>query len=211
MKKLIGIFVSAVLISLVFLHGADAMTVREFYSIAKKHKKHINPFAVTAQSACETGHWTSVLWKNGYNGAGLKVNAAWLNAGKPYITKASVESKNGVYGNETSKFRKYSSPSEFLKDYEKKIREDYPRCRRNHDNIWGYFAGLYCGRLGKWATDHKYYEKLTIKAVKLAPEVYGSEWKKKLIKDFKVASRRKSLERWQSDIIRSELRKAGVL
>ena len=93
----------------------------------------------------------------------------------------------------------------------KKIREDYPRCARNRDNILGYFAGLYDGKKGKWATDHKYYDKLTVKAIKLAPEIYGSEWKQKLIRDFKVASRRKSLTGWQIDIIRSEFKKAGVL
>ncbi|MDD4751356.1 MAG: hypothetical protein PHG50_06025, partial [Synergistaceae bacterium] len=63
----------------------------------------------------------------------------------------------------------------------------------------------------KWATDHKYYEKLTVKAIKLAPEIYSSKWKHKLIKDFKVAARRNSLENWQKDIIRSELKKANVL
>ena len=68
-------------------------------------------------------------------------------------------------------------------DYENKIREDYPRCARNHDNIWGYFAGLYCGNRGKWATDHNYYKILTVKAIKLGPEIYGSRWKEKLTKE----------------------------
>jgi hypothetical protein len=210
MKKFLSVMILAVFAAVVSCHGAEAMTVGEFYSLAKKHK-HIQPFAVTVQSACETGHWTSELWINGYNGAGLKVSKEWLSANKPYITKSSVESSKGVYGQETSKFRKYGSPEEFLRDYEKKIREDYPRCARNRDNIWGYFAGLYNGKKGKWATDHKYYDKLTVKAIKLAPEIYGSEWKQKLIRDFKVASRRKSLTGWQIDIIRSEFKKAGVL
>lgn len=108
-------------------------------------------------------------------------------------------------------FRKYNTPGDFLRDYEKKIREDYPRCARNRDNIWGYFAGLYAGRKGRWATDHKYYEKLTVKAIKLAPEIYGSDWKSKLIKDYKTAVRRNSLEDWQREIIRSELKKTDVL
>ena len=210
MKKFLSVLTLALLTALLSIQSAHAMTTVEFYRLARK-QKHIQPFAVTVQSACETGHWTSYLWKHGYNGAGIKVSSEWLNAGKPFITKDSLESTNGVYGKETSRFRKYRSPGEFLKDYEKKIRKDYPRCARNHDNIWGYFAGLYAGRIGKWATDHKYYEKLTVKAIKLAPEIYGSKWKQKLIKDFKIASRRKSLAKWQSDIIRSELKKAKVL
>ena len=210
MKKFISVLILAVIAALVSCHGADAMTTTEFYRLARKHK-HIQPFAVTVQSACETGHWTSELWTNGYNGAGLKVSKEWLSAGKADISNCSIESNSEVYGQETSKFRKYKSPGEFLRDYEKKIREDYPRSARNRDNIWGYFAGLYAGRKGKWATDHKYYEKLTVKAIKLAPEIYGTKWKNKLIKDFKVAARRKSLESWQIDIIRSELKKADVL
>lgn len=210
MKKFLSVLTLALLAALLSFGSAHAMTTVEFYRLARK-QKHIQPFAATVQSACETGHWTSDLWKHGYNGAGIKVSSEWLNAGKPFITKDSVESANGVYGKETSRFRKYRSPGEFLKDYEKKIRQDYPRCARNHDNIWGYFAGLYAGRIGRWATDHKYYEKLTVKAIKLAPEIYGSKWKQKLIKDFKVASRRKSLASWQTDIIRNELKKAKVL
>lgn len=209
MKKFLSVLTLAILAALLSFQSAHAMTTIEFYRLARK-QKHIQPFAVTVQSACETAYWSSELWELGYNGAGIKVSSEWLNAGKPYITKNSVESRNGVYGNEASKFRKYRSPSEFLKDYEKKIRQDYPRCARNHDNIWGYFAGLYAGRKGKWATDHKYYEKLTVKAIKLAPEIYGSKWEHKLIMDFKIASRRNSLEIWQKDIIRSELKKANV-
>lgn len=210
MKKFFSVLTLTILVALVSFDSAHAMTTIEFYRLAKKHR-HIQPFAVTVQSACETGYWKSDLWKNGYNGAGIKVSSEWLNAGKPYITKNSVESRNGEYSKQVSKFRKYRSPGEFLNDYEKKIRKDYPRCAKNHDNIWGYFAGFYAGRIGKWATDHKYYEKLTIKAIKLAPEIYSSKWKHKLIKDFKVAARRKSLENWQIDIIRCQLKKAKVL
>lgn len=210
MKKFLTILTLTILVALTSFNSAHAMTTVEFYRIAKKYK-HIQPFAVTVQSACETGHWSSYLWKKGYNGAGIKVSSKWLKAGKPYITKNSVESKNGKYVKQTSKFRKYKSPTDFLKDYEKKIRSDYPRCAKNRDNIWGYFAGLYAGRIGKWATDHKYYEKLTIKAIKLAPEIYRSKWKRKLIKDFKIAAKRKSLETWQRDIIRYQLKKAKVL
>lgn len=210
MRKFLFLPFLIIYAAFIFCAGAEAMTAEQFYSLAINHI-YIQPFAVTVQSACETGHWSSYLWTNGYNGAGLKVSKDWLNAGKPYITKGSHESRNGVYGQETSMFRKYNTPGDFLRDYEKKIREDYPRCARNRDNIWGYFAGLYAGRKGRWATDHRYYEKLTVKAIKLAPEIYGSDWKSKLIKDYKTAVRRNSLEDWQREIIRSELKKTDVL
>ncbi|MDD4159500.1 MAG: glucosaminidase domain-containing protein [Synergistaceae bacterium] len=210
MRKFLRLLTLSLFAALLTCQSAYAMTVAEFYGLASKCK-HIQPFAATVQSACETGHWSSDLWQGAYNGAGLKVSAEWLNAGKPYIVKSSVESRNGNYNQETSRFRKYGSPLEFLNDYEKKIRQDYPRCTRNHDNIWGYFAGLYAGKKGKWATDHRYYEKLTVKAIKLAPEIYGSKWKLKLINDFKAAARRRSLKNWQKDIIHSELKKANVL
>ena len=207
MKKLLSIVLLCILMLSVSIQSSSAYSTDEFYRLAKKHK-HINPFAVTVQSYCETANWTSYLWDSGYNGAGIKTSSQWLNAGKPYISKESRESRNGIYVTETSKFRKYSSPQEFLIDYENKIREDYPRCARNKDNVWGYFAGLYCGKRGKWATDHKYYEILAVKAIKLAPETYGPYWKAMLTKEFMVALNRRSLEDWQRDIIRAELSRA---
>jgi|GEM_PF-2716780 len=52
------------------------MDVLTFYKLAKGFR-HINAFAVTVQSAVETGHWTSPLWLNTYNGAGLKAPPSW--------------------------------------------------------------------------------------------------------------------------------------
>ena len=207
MRKLICAVLLCILMLSFSIRSASAYSMKEFYLLASKYK-HINPFAATVQSSCETGNWTSYLWENGYNGAGLKVSSEWLSAGKPHISKESRESKNGLYVTETSQFRKYCNPQEFMNDYQNKIKNDYPRCTRNRDNVWGYFAGLYSGRLGKWATDHKYYEILTIKAVKLAPETYGPDWKAKLTKEFMIAINRRSLENWQRDIILSELNKA---
>ncbi len=165
------------------------MTTLEFYRLAKR-QKHIQPFAVTVQSACETGHWTSDLWKRGNNGAGLKVSSEWLKAGKPYITKSSVESRNGVYEKRLpsleNTIRLGSSSGTIQKDP-----TGLSKMRQESRQYLGLFRGLYAGRIGKWATDHKYYEKLTVKAIKLAPEIYGSKWKHKLIKDFKVASKEK--------------------
>lgn len=209
-QKKLGIFTSALFIICLWSQTALSMTVSEFYCLAQE-QQNINPFAVTVQSAHETAYWTSFLWKNANNGAGLKAPSAWISGGYPYIVVESPESKNGSYYKNTSKFRQYASPAQFLSDYAAKIRADYPRCVINRDNIWGYFAGLYEGRIGKWATDHKYYEKLTIKAVKIAPEIFGSMWYEKLVNDYFSAISRSSLKSWQKIIIERELKTAGSI
>lgn len=210
MKREMSIFLTASLIIISYCNTAHAISVTEFYNLMNNYS-HINAFAATVQCAHETGNWQSPLWINANNGAGLKAPKAWIIAGKPYIAAESPESNNGTYYKKTSYFRKYNSTSEFLSDYANKIRVDYPRCARNNDNIWGYFAGLYSGRIGKWATDHKYYEKLTIKAIKLAPEIFANDWKLKLARDYYTAVQRKSLDMWQRQIIEKQLREVGAL
>lgn len=169
----------------------DALT---FYSLAKK-QAGINAFGATAQSAHETGNWTSPLWNNTYNGAGLKAPPSW-RASKPYVEFVSPESKDGKYYKKSSYFRKYSSPSEFLADYALKIKIDYPRCTA--DNVCGYFAGLYKGRLGKWATDHKYFEKLARKAVAFETLLLTPGHLKRSLR---YAIDKHYLEPWQIEII----------
>lgn len=170
----------------------DALT---FYKLAKAFK-HINAFAATVQSAHETGNWTSPLWQNTYNGAGLKAPPSW-RANKPYVEFVSPESKDGVYFKKSSFFRKYESPQAFLKDYAVKIKQDYPHC--TVDNLWGYFAGLYRGRWGAWATDHKYFEKLARKAFALEDELLSEGHLKRALV---YAIDKNYLEPWQIEIAR---------
>ena len=174
----------------------DALT---FYKLAKGFR-HINAFAATVQSAHETGNWTSYLWLNAYNGAGIKADAKW-RANKPYVEFVSPESKDGVYFKKSSFFRKYPSPEAFLKDYAVKIKTDYPHC--TPDNTWGYFAGLYRGRLGKWATDHRYFEKLARKAMALEPVLLSEGH---LARAFDYAISKNYLEDWQIKIIEAVMR-----
>jgi len=176
-----------------------AMNSKTFYGLAQQ-QQGINAFAVTCQSAIETGHWTSPLWNNTYNGAGLKAPPSW-RATRPYLEFVSPESKEGKYYKKSSYFRKYSSPSEFLADYALKIKCDYQRCTA--DNVWGYFAGLYRGRLGKWATDHKYFEKLARKAVQLEPTLLTQGHLKR---SFEYAKDKKYLEQWQIKIIEAVIK-----
>lgn len=180
-----------------------AMTAPEFYQLAQR-QKGINAFAATVQSAVETGHWKSYLWINAYNGAGIKAQVSWRSAGRPYIKVSSPESVGGKYIMRESYFRFYSSPEEFIQDYRLKIIQDYPRSALSADNMWGYFAGLYRGRLGNWATDHRYFERLTTKAVQLAPVLLGST--DRLRTAYELAVKRGSLEPWQKKIIKNELK-----
>ena len=188
------VWVVAIAITLFYCTLAHAMTVYEFYALAQ-NKKGINAFGATVQSALETGHWTSPMWRNTFNGAGIKADKQWRKT-KPYVEFVSPESKDGYYFKKSSFFRKYSSPSEFLDDYTLKIKRDYPRC--TPDNVWGYFAGLYKGRLGKWATDHKYFEKLARKAVAFETLLLTQGHLKR---SFEYAKDKKYLEQWQIEII----------
>ena len=184
----------AIAVALFLCSSAWAMDAPSFYSLAKK-QAGINAFAVTVQSAVETGHWTSPLWRNTYNGAGLKAPPSWRKD-KPYVEFVSPESKDGVYFKKSSYFRKYESPKDFLADYAVKIKQDYPRC--TPDNVWGYFAGLYKGRMGKWATDHRYFEKLAKKAVALEPVLLTQGHLKRSL-DYAI--KQGYLEDWQIKII----------
>ena len=170
----------------------DALT---FYKLARGYK-HINAFAATVQSAHETGNWTSYLWLNAYNGAGIKADAQWRKD-KDFIEVRSPESRGGTYYYKYSYFRKYSSPVAFLADYNLKIKADYPLC--TVDNLWGYFAGLYKGRWGKWATDHRYFELLARKAFSLEDELLSQGHLKRALS---YAVDKNYLEPWQIEIAR---------
>lgn len=188
------VWVVAVAITLFYCTFAHAMTVYEFYALAQK-QKGINAFGATVQSVIETGYWTSPMWKNTYNGAGIKADAQWRKT-KSYVEFVSPESKNGIYFKKVSYFKKYETPVVFLVDYAQKIKRDYPQCTA--DNFFGYFAGLYKGRLGKWATDHKYFEKLAHKAVAFETLLLTQGHLKR---SFEYAIDKKYLEQWQIEII----------
>ncbi len=207
-NKLFGVVALAAAL-FIFSGTAYAMTAPEFYVLARGHPG-INAFAATAHSALETGHWKSYLWINAYNGAGIKAQASWRTAGRTYIKVSSPESVGGKYIMRESYFRSYSSPEEFLEDYRLKIIQDYPCSASSADNMWGYFAGLYCGRLGSWATDHMYFQKLVSKTVQLAPELLGTGWKKRLASAYILALDRKSLTEWQKTIIQNALKEVDA-
>lgn len=183
---------------------AEGFSTIDFYRAAKKYKS-VNPFGAAVHCSHETGDWQSRLWREGKNGAGIKANKAWKTLGMPYIDILSEEHIGGKSVMVRSSFRKYRSLKKFLGDYSRKIRDDYPISAKHNNNIWGYLGGLYKGMYGKWATDHRYFEKLALKAVKLAPEIYGRAWKKKLHRQFETAKGFGILEKWQERTIETAM------
>lgn len=196
-----------ILFVLISTAACASTAAQEFYLGARGYPD-INAYAATCQSTVETGYWQSVLWRKAYNGAGIKAPPEWRNSGKSYLRIASPEYNNGRYITRESYFRKYDSRDAFLADYAAKIKKDYSYSYKHRDNFLLYFAGLYRGRLGSWATDHKYYEKLTLMSIKLAPEIFGEAWREKLLTAYEYA--RNELEPWQCEIIQRQFKEADV-
>lgn len=187
---------------------SHAVTAEEFYRQALE-QNWIHPFAATCQSAHETGFWTSPLWQKSHNGAGIKADKAWIKSGRPTIKHVSPESVRGVMVYKASYFRSYNSISDFLYDYSKKIYKDYPLAAMNHDTMWGYFAALKRGRRGSWATTSKYFEYMVDKAVRLAPQLLGIQWRTQLLTEYNEAMARGLLTPEENEIVLKRLRAAG--
>jgi flagellum-specific peptidoglycan hydrolase FlgJ len=189
--------------------SAFAVTAEEFYAKAQK-VKNINAFAATVHSAHETGYWTSYLWKNAMNGAGIKADKKWRASGRPHILRQSPESVGGKIVYRKSYFRAYKSLDEFLGDYGMKITRDYPLAVKHSGTAWGYFASLQKGRLGSWATTKKYFEYMTSIAFKLAPKLIGPNWKQELLKDYREARRLGVLSKNEIALIEKKFSSVGV-
>jgi hypothetical protein len=187
----------------------SAGPAEEFYKRAQE-VKGINPFAATCQSAHETGFWTSVLWKNANNGAGIKADKNWLKSGRPAIRKKSPEVVKGKTVYYESYFRAYSSLPEFLDDYRSKIARDYPLAVKHSDTMWGYFSSLQKGRYGSWATTQRYFEHMADKAVRLAPRLLGVGWRAQLLKEYREARAKGLLSNKEIQIVEKKLASVGI-
>ena len=209
MRKTIIIVIISILFSLLAASVSFAATAEEFFLKAQK-LDNIHAFAATCQSAHETGFWTSALWKNAMNGAGIKADNNWRNSGRMAILHRSPESVNGRLVYRESWFRAYKSLDEFIADYRVKITMDYPLEAQHSDNVWGYFSSLKKGRLGSWATTQRYFEHLADLAFRLAPGLLGSEWRIELLRDYREAMARGLLDPNEIIIIERKLIAAGV-
>jgi hypothetical protein len=187
----------------------EAVSAEEFYKNALD-VNGIHAFAATCQSAHETGFWTSALWKNANNGAGIKADKNWRSSGRPSVKKMSREVVKGETVYHNSYFRVYSSLPEFLADYKVKITRDYPLAAKHSDTMWGYFSSLQKGRLGSWATTQKYFEYMADKAVRLAPKLLGVEWRTQLLEEYKQARAKGLLSRQEIQIVERKLASVGI-
>jgi len=154
-----------------------------FYELLKGYQGKINCFGALCQCNWETrtkdGPWTSELWLRANNAAGLKKWSGW---GGPFYDKSSWEQMpSGEKVNRISAFCKYPTPKDFIHNYVDKIVDNYPVCSAQADNFFGYFAGLFKGKYGAWATDQEYFARLCTVALQLAPEVFGEQWHSKLV------------------------------
>ena len=146
------------------------MNFKEFYALAQEYLE-INAFAFACQSSLETGNWTSKLWREAFNGAGIKAGKSWTGA--VYVVVSSEQLSSGKIIPQSSVFRQYPDPDTFIRDYAAKIKRSYPLCVQRRDNFIGVFDGLVSGPF-KWATDQKYFGKLLSMAIKKAPEIFGA-------------------------------------
>ena len=183
-----------------------------FYSKLLSHKGIINPFAALCQCNWETRRsgkpWQSELFLKANNAAGLKKWGGW--SGDVYNKVSWEQQKDGTKVDRVSSFCKYPTADDFISNYVLKIKEDYPACKTASDSLWGYFAGLYKGRIGSWATDHTYFERLCGVAIELAPEFLGNTWKSKLQTSLTYSIQKQYLNDKQIKTVRSCLTIIGV-
>lgn len=208
-RSKLALAITCIVAVFLFSEGVFAATPEEFYKTALK-MDGIHPFAATCQSAHETGFWTSVLWKNARNGAGIKADKKWIQSGQPVFKKKSKEIVKGKTVYRESHFRAYRSLAEFLADYRLKIMRDYPLASKHSDTMWGYFSSLQKGRYGSWATTQKYFEFMTDKAIQLAPKLLGAEWRAQLLREYKQAKSRGLLSAKERAIVEKKLAAAGI-
>ena len=165
------------------------MDNRAFYELLKEYQGKINAYGALCQCNWETrtarGAWTSELWLQANNAAGLKKWAGWN--GGAYEKVSWEQLPDGRKTEHVSAFCKYPSPKEFVHNYVDKIVNNYPLCQAYSDSFFGYFAGLMKGKYGAWATDQSYFARLCTVAVQLAPEVFGEQWHGKLVSSLEYA------------------------
>jgi flagellum-specific peptidoglycan hydrolase FlgJ len=188
------------------------MAPKEFYQIAKRVARVYSAFGATAQSTLETGWFTSPLCVRYHNYGGIKTRKGddWQKAGLPFIAISSNEQfKDGSVKKQVSLFRVYASAEDYLirlndKFLEKGTFNNYRVVRLSPNCFWLYFAGL---KIGGWATDWKYFQKLCDMAVKLAPELIGSQWKQSFHSSYQYAKSTGVLSEDMETMIEDTLRR----
>ena len=129
------------------------------FSIFSQHAAQINPFGAMVQCAHESGGssgpFSSGLALNANNLAGIK---AGNNAQNVYVGKTWEQLKDGSKITAELRFLAFGSVEDFVEHYVDMVNRLYPACAT--DNFLGYFAGMFKGKYGAWATDHNYFTRL---------------------------------------------------
>ncbi len=136
----------------------------------------IDPKAIIAQAALETGWGRSTPGQNEGNGAssnpsnnlfGIKAGASWNGAA---VDAATHEYADGVARGEVARFRAYESAQASVSDYVSLLRDNprYAAALNTGDDVRAFATAL---QRGGYATDPDYANKLVGVAVQVAEEL----------------------------------------
>lgn len=183
------------------------LSAKNLYALFERYKKTVNPFAAVCQCRHETSYrgqpWNSELCLKATNLAGLKKWSGWL--GETYDKVSWEQKPDGTKYEKSSAFCKYATVEDFVENYAKKIGQDYPLCVVSADNFWGYFSGLFKGRIGAWATDLAYLDRLIEQVFVLGPVFLGEAWAQKCWDALEYAVAKKRLQPGHEERITARL------
>lgn len=183
------------------------LSARNLFALFERYKKSVNPFAAVCQCRHETSFqgrpWNSELCLKANNLAGLKAWNGWL--GDLYSKNSWEQRPDGTKYEKISNFCRYASVETFAENYARKIERDYSLCAASADNFWGYFSGLFKGRLGAWATDLAYLDRMIDQVLVLGPVLLGRGWAEKCWDALEYAVVKRRLQPGHEERIASRL------
>lgn len=132
--------------------------VAALWPVAEKvgYEMGVNPKAIIAQAALETGWGKSVMHdqsgRNAFNLFGIKADARWQGSA---VNASTLEYRDGVANREVASFRAYENYEESFRDYADFVRHSarYQQALGNGDDVQKYSQGL---QQGGYATDPHY-------------------------------------------------------
>ncbi|MCP5335071.1 MAG: flagellar assembly peptidoglycan hydrolase FlgJ [Oceanospirillaceae bacterium] len=132
--------------------------VAALWPVAEKigYEMGVNPKAIIAQAALETGWGKSVMHdqagRNAFNLFGIKADARWQGSA---VSASTLEYRDGVANREVASFRAYESYEDSFRDYADFVRQSarYQQALGNGDDVQKYSQGL---QQGGYATDPHY-------------------------------------------------------
>jgi peptidoglycan hydrolase FlgJ len=132
--------------------------VAALWPVAEKvgYEMGVNPKAIIAQAALETGWGKSVMHdqsgRNAFNLFGIKADSRWQGSA---VNANTLEYRDGVANREVASFRAYENYEDSFRDYADFVRNSarYQQALGNGDDVQKYSQGL---QQGGYATDPHY-------------------------------------------------------